>query len=719
MEVFVMKEKRLVMVMAAFVMAALLVGGLMKSAVSTQAQPAFSPDLEIISEMTGYVASETALAPDCLFSDEYQVYLCEPAAPAERPQSDPAARAEALSLLTSSGALFIINSTDKQLMVFDPTTGDLVDPVFIQLDDDATGTAIHAILGPTPNQILISDQTRDVVHEYDFDGNYLGVFAPAGGVNLDILDNIRGIALRPNGNLLVTVGSNTNAHAVAEFDTSGNYLGNFIDNGSGGLASPFDVYERPGTDWLVSSIGSNEVLQYEWANGAPIGQFAPVHSFPQQIYEIDSGNILVGNFSGNDVGVVEFTAAGAPVGIYNPVGISGYRGVYELPNGNLLTTTSGGVFEIDRDNNLVDTKHTGQSRFIEFVLLQVHLNKTVGLDSSVCADTDEINVGAGTAVTYCFEITNSTLITLTLHDLVDSHLGTLLDGAPFSLMPGASIFITQTAVITQTTTNTALWTAYNAGPTDVVTATDSATVNVIPPSIALSKTVGTDPSACADAGEIDVAEGTPVTYCFEVTNTGLTTLTLHDLVDSHLGTILDGFPFSLMPGASIFVTQTAVITQTTVNTATWTAYNDGPTDVADASDSATVNILPAGISLAKTVGTDPTACAVTDQITVESGTAVTYCFRVTNTGETTLTLHDLEDSHLGTILDGFSFTLEPGASVFLTQTAVITQTTTNLAVWTAYNPGPYSVTAATDSATVTVEEVDETYWLYLPVIIRP
>jgi hypothetical protein len=594
MEIFVMKDKRLVMVMAAFVMAALLVGGLLRSAVSTQAQPAFSPDLEIISEITGYIASETALAPDCLFSDEYQVYLCEPVAPAQRPQPDPAARAEALSLLTNGGALFIINSTAKQLMVFDPNTGNLVDPVFIQLDDAATGTAIHAILGPSPNQILISDQTRDVVHEYDFDGNYLGVFAPAGGANTDILDNIRGMSLRPNGHLLVSVGSGPNANAIAEFDTAGNYVGNFISNGSGGLDSPYDVYERPGRDWLVSSINSNEVLQYEWADGTPIGQFAPVSNFPQQIYEIDSGNVLVGNFggAGGTPGVYEFTAAGVLVGIYNPVGVTQYRGVYELPNGNLLTTTSGGVFEIDRDNNLVDTKHTGQSRFIEFVVLEpLQLNKTVGLDSSICADTDEIDVAEGTAVTYCFEITNSTPITLTLHDLVDNHLGTILDGFAFSLTPGASVFLTQTAVITQTTVNTATWTAYNSSPQDVFESVDTATVNVVPPSIALAKTVGTDPSDCAETHEIDVAEGTVVTYCFEVTNTGLTTLTLHDLEDSHLGTILDGFPFSLTPGASVFLTQTAVIAETTTNTAIWTAYNPGPTNLVTASDTATVTVI--------------------------------------------------------------------------------------------------------------------------------
>jgi hypothetical protein len=713
-----MRRNRILSVLAVWTMAVLLLGLSLWAAVGVQAEPA--ADLERISEETGFIAARSPLSPDCFFDQDYAVYLCEAPTPAERAQPDPAARAEAMALLTNGGALFIPNSTDKQLMAFDPATGDLVDPVFIQLDDAATGTAIHAILGPN-GTILISDQTRNVVHEYTFNGDYLGVFAPAGGANTAIMQNIRGIALRPNGNLLVSVGAGANANAIAEFDTSGNYVGNFVANGSGGLDSPYDVYERPSVDWLVSSINSNQILRYGWANGDPLGQFAPISSFPQQILEIANGNILVGNFSGTQ-GVYEFTAAGSLVGVYDPAGVSGYRGVYELSNGNLLTSTSGGVYEINRTGNLVATKHTGQSRFIEFVSLpgSIQLNKTVGLDSSICADTNEISVAPDTAVTYCFEVSNNTAITLTQHDLIDSHLGVILDDFGFTLTPGASIVLTQTAVITQTTTNTATWTAFGPDPADVFEASDTATATVVTPAIALNKTVGADPSVCATTDEIDVAEGTAVTYCFEVTNSGLTPLSFHDLEDSALGVILDGFPFTLMPGASVFVTQTAVITQPTTNTATWTAYNAGPTNVVTATGSATVNILTPAISLAKTVGTDPSICADTSEIDVAEGTAVTYCYEVTNSGEVALSLHDLEDSELGALLTAFNFVLEPGASVFITQTAVITQPTTNTATWTAYNPGPYAVATATATATVHIlEPEDEFFHLYLPIILKP
>jgi hypothetical protein len=234
------------------------------------------------------------------------------------------------------------------------------------------------------------------------------------------------------------------------------------------------------------------------------------------------------------------------------------------------------------------------------------------------------------------------------------------------------------------------------------------------PAISLEKTVGTDANVCASTSLIMVMPGTQVTYCYKVTNTGDLTLGVHDLQDSELGSVLSDFYYSLMPGASAFLTATVQITETTVNTATWTAYNPGPINLSTASDSATVEIFQPAISLEKTVGTDANACASTNQITVPPGTQVTYCYEVTNTGELALSLHDLKDSELGSMLSGFSYSLMPGASAFLTATVQITETTINMATWTAYNPGPTDETSAQAEARVVVPKpgID----LYLPFI---
>ncbi|MDV7390120.1 hypothetical protein RZS08_02150, partial [Arthrospira platensis SPKY1] len=95
---------------------------------------------------------------------------------------------------------------------------------------------------------------------------------------------------------------------------------------------------------------------------------------------------------------------------------------------------------------------------------------------------------------------NTGNVTLNLHDLEDDELGEIFAGLVYALTPGSSVDtvaagLTISATINMTTTNTATWTAYNTGPTDVVTATASATVNVTPlpmPAIEIVKTVGTE-----------------------------------------------------------------------------------------------------------------------------------------------------------------------------------------------------------------------------------
>jgi hypothetical protein len=285
--------------------------------------------------------------------------------PGTNPQPDPLARARALELLGTTGLLLIPESTNDRVMAFDAMTGDLVNADFIPADPDNLSTPICAIAGFDPDTILVSDQLDDVVQEYDaLTGAYLGVFAPAGGADTSILDNIRGIAMSNNGTLLVTVGGGANASSVAEFDSSGNYLGNLVANGSGGLNSPFDVFLRS-SDYLVGGITSDDILSYD-LTGAFLSTLTPINTFPEQINMAANGNVLVANFSGTEEGLVEYTSTGTLVGIYDPPSLGGYRGIYELPNGNLLTTNGSGVHEVDRSGNLVETKISGVSaRFIE------------------------------------------------------------------------------------------------------------------------------------------------------------------------------------------------------------------------------------------------------------------------------------------------------------------------------------------------------------------
>ncbi len=117
-------------------------------------------------------------------------------------------------------------------------------------------------------------------------------------------------------------------------------------------------------------------------------------------------------------------------------------------------------------------------------------------------------------MTYCYRVTNDGDVALNLHDLDDDQLGGILSGFNYLLAPGASVFLTQTTSITTTTTNTAVWTAYNAGPIDVATSSDSATVTVLPAEVQV------EPSLISS----ELTVGTAVTHSLTISNTGMGTL---------------------------------------------------------------------------------------------------------------------------------------------------------------------------------------------------
>jgi subtilisin-like proprotein convertase family protein len=122
------------------------------------------------------------------------------------------------------------------------------------------------------------------------------------------------------------------------------------------------------------------------------------------------------------------------------------------------------------------------------------------------------------------------------------------------------------------------------------------------PSLVLTKTVGLDANACAASDNLMIPAGgggTEVTYCYTMQNTGNVTFELHTVSDDQLGTLLGpGFPASVGPGGSAFFTVTTNITQTTVNTATWSATDAAGGNEASASDSATVTRgAPTDVSL--------------------------------------------------------------------------------------------------------------------------
>jgi hypothetical protein len=277
----------------------------------------------------------------------------------------------AREMLVRRGVLLVTDPTNRRVLALDPDDGDVLDANFIPPDAVNLTTPVAAILGPDRNSVLVSDLTRHVVQRYDLDGNFLGTFAPAGGPDAAIMQQPTGMTLLPDGSLLVCVQAGPNQDAVVHFDSNGNSLGNLIAPAAGGLDAPIDVLRREDGHILVAGEGSEKIHEFD-ASGAPVADFATVDEGVSQMVRAADGHLLVASGDFLLRGVIELDAAGARLAQLAPAGLSGFSGVAELGNGQLVVAVDtrhvtggsdgngpGGVFTMDRAGNLLARKLKG------------------------------------------------------------------------------------------------------------------------------------------------------------------------------------------------------------------------------------------------------------------------------------------------------------------------------------------------------------------------
>ncbi|MEL7210894.1 MAG: hypothetical protein AAGK32_22105, partial [Actinomycetota bacterium] len=233
---------------------------------------------------------------------------------------------------------------------------------------------------------------------------------------------------------------------------------------------------------------------------------------------------------------------------------------------------------------------------------------------------------------------------------------TLISGSLATLLSGQSVSLYYETTAAADLVNTADATGTPPGGPDV-TDQDDATVDVVAPAITLDKTVylGTNSGAsCPGTQSVSGENGEAVTYCFVVTNTGDTTLTDVQVDDADLGIdeqtldVASGSLASLAPGDSVVLYTEELIDGDLTNNASASATPPTGPDPTDDDDAVVDELVPA-ISIDKTVyaGHDSgTSCAGIESVVGLNGDAVTYCFVVTNTGDTDLDV-SVDDTDLG------------------------------------------------------------------------
>lgn len=274
--------------------------------------------------------------------------------------------------------LLIPDWTNDRVIAVSPVDGSLIDANFIPTNNSLLDSPKHAL--PTPRgTILVADQLKDAIHEFDGFGTYLRTIAD---LTNNGIDNIRGIAIR-EGKLYVTVGSGTYQNTVQRFNLDGTGQETFINQN---LNSPFAIYFRE-NDMLVSNSNASALIRQFDLSGAFLGQWGGTTiRFPQQITRRRSnGNLLVAGFS-TPAGIYEYDAAGNQVAYYSVSGSP--RGAYELENGLILFTDAAGVkvFDPNAPNpaNTVQTLVTGGNfQYIElYEILPGDVNRDRCVDDS-------------------------------------------------------------------------------------------------------------------------------------------------------------------------------------------------------------------------------------------------------------------------------------------------------------------------------------------------
>ncbi|MBL4592125.1 MAG: hypothetical protein JKY96_09225 [Phycisphaerales bacterium] len=294
--------------------------------------------------------------------------------------------------------LLIPDSQSDRVWVFSAADGSLINNSFIADPGSAGGVDVFdrpmEVLLSANSTLLVSDQFANVVSEFASDGTFIGIFSLGGVEDTNIMNNIRGghvLTQGPGaGDVLVTnsgafndlVVSQKNVKRLSPVD--GSEKVDFAFNRYGGIRGPFDVIEYNG-EVLVADEGQDKIVRYT-LDGKFNERFTssfevPQLDFPQQMAIATNGNLLVCAFSTGFI--LEFDPAGALVGQYDPGTLELYRGIVELDNGNLLVTTTTGVFEVTRTGLVVETEAAGSGfRYI------TRFTPPAGVAMRITADPD-------------------------------------------------------------------------------------------------------------------------------------------------------------------------------------------------------------------------------------------------------------------------------------------------------------------------------------------
>ena len=515
----------------------------------------------------------------------------------------------------------------------------------------------------------------------------------------------------PNANELTGTGFNDGVLVLSgtipnDTDGYGNpVFGSFSNSGSAPVA--LDQFQGNSAPWsvdptvTVSGSGSNSSLNVRV-------RYVNFDFFKSTVDQYIIGNVSQGlAFTSADPSVSFVTTPGgsAPV-LFGPDGVGRVNGglgkASAVDSG--IADWSAGIGGGAEHVMFMSDFNASISRLL--VPPSIDIEKTTnGIDADDPEAGDAPQLLPGKLVSWIYVVTNNSNVTVEDVVVSDDQSVAVTCGkpSPIELAPGESMRCTASGaaedlVSTSSTTVPGVCGSFdnsilykNIGRVEATAVTGEFVEDEDPshycnpqePSITIEKsTNGVDADDSSGIGVPLVAVGNPVVWTYMVTNTGNATLTNVSVVDDQVGDIFCDSD-TLAPGHSMECTATAVaedlgVTQAhTVlgqcgnfpdavlyeNVGSVVGFASDGTEVSDDDPSHYCNPQEPSINIEKaTNGIDADIAGAGDAPQIAEGNAVEWSFRVTNTGNVSLSGVSVSDNQLGVVVcpeDG----LDPGESM--------------------------------------------------------
>ena len=179
---------------------------------------------------------------------------------------------------------------------------------------DAEMVSSYSIITPVQPSVRKTLQSGLLDSDEDSitNGNTYNAFIYLVGKDTSVINKLSGPSnslLLENKALQDLYVSSRGSNAVVLFDgVTGEYIRDFVSNGSGGLSITQDVLFGHDGNLLVSGRGSSYIKKYDPINGAYVGNFTSGYDLdePTKMSFSPTGNLLVSQWGQNKSGIAEF-----------------------------------------------------------------------------------------------------------------------------------------------------------------------------------------------------------------------------------------------------------------------------------------------------------------------------------------------------------------------------------------------------------------------------